>query len=74
MTQKQPFKHNTFYLFLDSLRLVRDGKVRGIGIICFRADNYAVAKEISVNKYCTNFKTTSYPRRISIGLNTFKVR
>ena len=26
---------------------------RGFGIIFFRADNYAVAKEISVNKYCT---------------------
>ena len=26
------------------------------GIIFFRADNYAVAKEISVNKYCTKVK------------------
>ena len=26
---------------------------RGIGIILFRADNYAVAEEILVNKYCT---------------------
>ena len=29
---------------------------RGIGIIFFRADNYAVAKEILVNKYCTKVK------------------
>ena len=35
---------------------------RGIGIIFFRADNYAVAKEILVNKYCTKVKL-----RASIG-------
>ena len=35
---------------------------RGIGIIFFRADNYAVAKEILGNKYCTKEKV-----RASVG-------
>ena len=35
---------------------------RGIGIISFRADNYAVATEILVNKYFTKVKL-----RASIG-------
>ena len=35
-------------------RLVRDEKLRDILVSpFFRADNYAVAKEILVNKYCT---------------------
>ena len=29
---------------------------RGIGMNFFRAENYAVAKEITVNKYCTKVK------------------
>ena len=36
--------------------------MRGISIIFFRADSYAVAKEILVNKYCTMVKL-----RASIG-------
>ena len=36
--------------------------MRVIGIIFFRADNYTVAKEILVNKYCTKVKL-----RASIG-------
>ena len=35
---------------------------KGMGVIFSRADNYAVAKEISVNKYCTKVKL-----RASIG-------
>ena len=44
-------------------RRVRDGKLREVSVSSFfRADNYAVAKEILVNKYCTKVKL-----RASIG-------
>ena len=37
--------------------LVRDGKLREVSVSSFFiADNYAVAKEILVNKYCTKVK------------------
>ena len=53
-------KESQFFLLSNhaSERLIpkactRRSTKRGIGIIFFRADNYAVAKEILVNKYCT---------------------
>ena len=43
-------------------RLVRDGKLREVSVSFFRAENYAVAKEILVTEYCIKVKL-----RASIG-------
>ena len=59
---KRLYSHDLSYIFwiltLKSLllyqRLVRDEKLREVTVSSFlRADNYAVAEEILVNKYCT---------------------